>query len=52
MDRYHERKGTPMMIFVYPLCRRVQQRLVTAVPLAYREPPEEIRADRRPAIDA
>jgi len=52
MDRYHERKGTAKMLFVYPLCRRVQQRLVAAVPPAWREPPEEIRADARPATDA
>jgi hypothetical protein len=51
MDRYHERKGTAKMLFVYPLCRRVQQRLVAAVPPAWREPPEEIRADARPATD-
>lgn len=52
MDRYHERKGTAKMLFVYPLCRRVQQRLVAAVPPAWREPPEEMRADARPATDA
>jgi hypothetical protein len=52
MDRYHERTGTAKMLFVYPLCRRVQQRLVAAVPPAWREPPEEIRADARPATDA
>jgi hypothetical protein len=51
MDRYHERKGTAKMLFVYPLCRRVQQRLVAAVPPAWREPREEIRADARPATD-
>ena len=49
MDRYHEAKGTPKMLFVYPLCRRAQQRLVAAVPPAYREPPEENPADARPA---
>ncbi len=49
MDRYHEAKGTPKMLFVYPLCRRVQQRLVAAVPPVYRELPEEIPADARPA---
>jgi len=52
MDRYHERKGTAKMLFVYPLCRRVQQRLVAAVPPAWREPPEDIRADGRRAMDA
>jgi len=52
MDRYHEQKGTPKMLFVYPLCRRVQQRLVTAVPPGYREPAEEIRADARRAAQA
>ena len=49
MDRYHETKGTPKMLFVYPLCRRVQQRLVAAVPPVYRELPEEIPSDARPA---
>jgi hypothetical protein len=52
MDRYHEAQGTPKMLFVYPLCRRAQQRLVAAVPPAYREPPEEMRSDARPAADA
>lgn len=52
MDRHHEQKGTPKMLFVYPLCRRVQQRLMAAVPPAWREPPEESRADGRPAIEA
>lgn len=49
MDRYHEVKGTPKMLFVYPLCRRAQQRLVAAVPPAYREAHEEIPTDARPA---
>lgn len=49
MDRYHEAKGTPKMLFVYPLCRRAQQRLVAAVPPAYQELPEEIPSDARPA---
>lgn len=42
MDRYHEAQGTPKELYVYPLCRRVQQRLVAAVPPVYREPSEEI----------
>ncbi len=41
MDRYHEVLGTPKELYVYPLCRKVQQRLVTAVPPVYREPDEE-----------
>jgi hypothetical protein len=49
MDRYHEVKGTPKMLFVYPLCRRAQQRLVAAVPPAYREAHEEIPTDAQPA---
>ena len=42
MDRYHQAQGTPKELYVYPLCRHVQQRLITAVPPAYREPPEVI----------
>lgn len=49
MDRYHQAQGTPKMLFVYPLCRRAQQRLVAAVPPVYRELPEEIPSDARPA---
>ena len=41
MDRYHEVQGTPKELYVYPLCRRVQQRLVAAVPPAYGKVPEE-----------
>jgi hypothetical protein len=52
MDRYHERKGTAKMLLVYPLCRRVQQRLLAAVPPTWRESPEEMRADTRPASNA
>ena len=32
MDRFHQAQGTPKDLYVYPLCRRVQQRLVEAVP--------------------
>jgi hypothetical protein len=42
MDRYHEVQNTPKELYVYPLCRRVQQRLVAAVPPVYREACEEI----------
>jgi hypothetical protein len=42
MDRYHEAQGTPKDLYVYPLCRRVQERLVAAVPPVHREPAEEI----------
>jgi hypothetical protein len=49
MDRYHQAQGTPKELYVYPLCRRVQQRLVAAVPPAYREPPEEIPLDEHSA---
>jgi hypothetical protein len=49
MDRYHQVLGTPKELYVYPLCRRVQQRLITAVPPVYREPPEEILLDERRA---
>ena len=38
MDRYRQVQGTPKELYVYPLCRRVQQRLVMAVPPSYREP--------------
>jgi hypothetical protein len=30
MDRYHQVQGTPKLLYVYPLCRNVQRRLVTA----------------------
>lgn len=49
MDRHHEAQGTPKELYVYPLCRRVQQRLVAAVPPVYREPWEEMLMDERPA---
>ena len=35
MHRHHQAPGTPKELYVYPLCRRVQQRLRTAVPPAY-----------------
>ncbi len=41
MDRYHEARGTPKWVYVYPLCRNVQKRLVTAAAPAYREPADE-----------
>ena len=40
------------MLLVYPLCRRVQQRLVTAVPPAYREAAAEVPSAARPASHA
>lgn len=49
MDRYHEVLGTPKELYVYPLCRRVQQRLVAAVPPVYQEPSEEIPMGENPA---
>lgn len=36
MDRYHQAQGTPKDLYVYPLCRRVQQRLMSALPPTYR----------------
>ena len=44
-----EAQGTPKDLYVYPLCRRVQQRLVAAVPPVYQEPLEEILMAERPA---
>jgi len=49
MDRYNEALGTPKELYVYPLCRRVQQRLVAAVPPVYHEPSEEIPMGEDPA---
>jgi uncharacterized protein DUF4338 len=48
MDRYHEAQGTAKDLYVYPLCRRVQERLVAAVPPVYREPCEETLAGEIP----
>jgi len=42
MDRRHPAQGTPKELYVYPLCRHVQQRLITTVPPACRELPEVI----------
>jgi Domain of unknown function (DUF4338) len=42
MDRYHQAQGTPKELYVYPLCRHVQQRLIAAVPPGYRESPAAI----------
>jgi hypothetical protein len=42
MDRHHPAQGTPKELYVYPLCRHVQQRLITTVPPACRELPEVI----------
>ena len=50
MDRYNEALGTPKALYVYPLCRHVQERLMTAVPPAYRGEPESDPADVRPAV--
>ncbi len=41
MDRHHEAQGTPKLLYVYPLCRHVQRRLVTAVAPRYAEPVED-----------
>jgi hypothetical protein len=49
MDRYNEVKGTSKKLFVYPLCRHVQKRLVEAEPPACRESPEEASSDTRAA---
>lgn len=38
MDRYHEARGTPKWVYVYPLCRNVRERLATATAPAYCEP--------------
>ncbi len=46
MDRHHQAQGTPKELYVYPLCRHVQQRLITAVPPACRESPEIISPSR------
>lgn len=50
MDRRHEAQGTPKELYVYPLCRRAQQRLVTAVPPVYQEPDEGSFLDQSPAV--
>jgi hypothetical protein len=39
MDRYHRVQGTPKWIFVYPLCRKARERLVTAAPPVSEEKP-------------
>jgi hypothetical protein len=41
MDRYHEARGTPKWVYVYPLCRNVRERLAAAVRPAYFEEPEQ-----------
>ena len=46
MDRHHQAQGTPKELYVYPLCRHVQQRLITAVSPACRESPEIISPSR------
>jgi hypothetical protein len=43
MDRYHEVHGAPKLLYVYPLCRNVQRRLVTAIVPAHSEPAQERR---------
>ena len=42
MDRDHLAQGTPKELYVYPLCRHVEKRLMTAEAPAYRESPEAI----------
>lgn len=46
MDRYHQAQGTPKDVYLYPLCRQVQQRLIAALPPVYRESPEDILPTR------
>jgi len=41
MDREHQSPLPPKLLFVYPLCRNVQQRLCQARAPAYAEPSEE-----------
>jgi hypothetical protein len=41
MDREHQSPLRPKLLFVYPLCRNVQQRLCQATAPAYAEPPDE-----------
>lgn len=41
MDRYHQVQGPPKLLYVYPLCRNVQRRLVTAVAPSYSAPDAE-----------
>lgn len=43
MDRYHEVHGAPKLLYVYPLCRNVQRRLVRAIA----PPPAEERIAER-----
>lgn len=45
MDRDHTAHGTPKLLYVYPLCRNVQQRLATAVAPVYSEPDEGAGAE-------
>ncbi len=49
MDRHHQAQGTPKTLYVYPLCRRVQQRLAAAIAPAYREPSHPLAPDERSA---
>jgi hypothetical protein len=41
MDRNHQAPLRPKLVFVYPLCRNVQQRLCQATAPAYAEPHQE-----------
>ena len=40
MDRDHSAAPAPKVLYVYPLCRHVPQRLSSAVAPGYGEPPE------------
>lgn len=40
MDRHHAAPRTPQVLYVYPLCRHVSQRLSSAVSPRYCEPPQ------------
>lgn len=42
MDRDHQAPVCPKLLFVYPLCRHVQQRLCQAAAPAYAEPSEPV----------
>ncbi|MBI4877165.1 MAG: DUF4338 domain-containing protein [Acidobacteria bacterium] len=41
MDRFHEARVSPKWVYVYPLCRHVRERLVTAAAPVYCEPAEQ-----------
>lgn len=48
VDRYHDARGTPKSLCVYPLCRNVRRRLATAAVPAYSEPAQPLTPSGAP----